>query len=116
MKFLSFFILILLSSSLKALETKIEPVYGFERSYQHTPKPGRYKTEVFTGIRGTYGTEHFAGELEINQGTVSYSTGDSDSKTKTQNLLFGLRLMPFTKDWYNVFFRSGIREIGRAHV
>ncbi|MFT6633278.1 MAG: hypothetical protein ACJAS4_003248 [Bacteriovoracaceae bacterium] len=92
-----------------ALELKVEPVYGFERTFQQTPKPSRYKTETFVGIRGTYGTEHFAGELEINQAHSAYSVGVISTKTNTQNVLLGIRLMPFNKDFYNIFFRGGMR-------
>ncbi len=92
-----------------ALELKVEPVYGFERTYQHTPKPSRYKTEVFVGVRGTYGTELLAGELELNHGTTSYSVGEIDTKTKTENLLIGLRLVPFHKEFYNIFLRGGVK-------
>ncbi len=105
---------ILLSSNVFATELQIEPVYGFERSYQHTPKPGRYRTEVFTGIKGTYGTEIIAGELELNQGSTTYqtgtdSTGLTDVKTNTQNLLIGLKLVPFIGEYYNINFRGGLR-------
>jgi hypothetical protein len=102
-------LLLLITPAAYSLELKVEPVYGFERSYQHTPKPGRYKTEAFAGISATYGADHLAGELELNQGSTSYSIGEIDNKTTTQNLLFGVRLMPFAKAWYNLYFRSGMR-------
>lgn len=106
-----FFILILYSFStgLHAIGLKVEPVYGFERTFQQNPKPSRYKTETFLGMRAVYGHEYFAGELELNQANSAYSVGEVSTKTNTQNVLVGLRLVPFNKDFYNIFLRGGMR-------
>ena len=102
-------VILALSPLSYSMELKIEPVYGFERTYQQSPKPSRYKTETFIGIRGTYGSELFAGELEVNQANSAYSVGAIDTKTNTQNVLVGVRLVPFNKEYYNIFFRGGVR-------
>jgi hypothetical protein len=98
-------VLFTLCTSAIAAELKIEPVYGFERTYREQPAPARYKTEIFTGIRGTYGFEFLAGELELNQAI----SDDNDVKYTTQNLLIGARLTPGQSDIYNIYFRSGMR-------
>lgn len=100
---------IIAATQVKAAQVEIEPVYGFERSWQPQPEPARYKTEIFTGIKASYGWEHFAFELELNQGSTSYSVNQSDVKTSTQNYLFGIRLVPFAAEYYNINFRAGMR-------
>ncbi len=103
------FITLLLFGTAQAAELTIEPVYGFERSYQKDPPPSRYKTEVFTGIKGSYGTERIAGELELNQGNTTYTTDTTDVKITTQNALLGLRLVPILGKYYNINMRLGAR-------
>lgn len=101
---------ILLSSySIYSAELKIEPVYGFERTYHRSPEPARYKTESFFGVRGTYGVDILAGELEINQSNNSYTVGETKTETQTQKFLLGARLVPFRANFYNIYFRGGIR-------
>lgn len=100
---------LLFTQVLFGAEVKIEPVYGFERTYHRTPEPARYKTEAFYGIRGTYGNPTLSAELELNQSQNSYTIGDTKTATNSQKLLFGARLTPIQTSLYNIYLRGGIR-------
>lgn len=110
MKYLIVMTLTLLSlTHTQAAELKVEPVYGFERTFRATPEPAKFKTVVFTGIRGTYGVEHIAAELELNQSISDDTTAGTKTKYTVQNLLVGARLIPGKTDFFNVYFRLGMR-------
>lgn len=109
MKLLTFITLVFVNLTVFSAELKIEPVYGFERTFQKYPAPGRYKTETFIGIRALYGTPVIAGEAEINQSNNSYDVGSTETKTQTQKLLLGLRLVPISSELYSLYMRGGIR-------
>ena len=83
------FILLFLCVNTFAADLKIEPVYGFERTLQAEPKPARYRTDIFLGVRATYGTEVIAGELEVNQSNSENEV--SGVKVKTQNQNFQIK-------------------------
>lgn len=98
-----------LFTSAEAAQMKIEPVYGFERTLQVEPKPSRYRTDIILGIRGTYGTDVIAGELEINQSNSENEVDSYKVKTQSQNLLAGLRLVPLAGKFYSLYMRGGMR-------
>lgn len=110
-----FIILLFLSLNTIAAETKIEPVYGFERTFHPEPKPSRYRTETVLGLRATYGTKHFALEAEVNQSTSNESNDVTDVDYKTESVLLGARLIPINSESYNLFFRGGMRA-KRTHT
>ena len=90
-------------------ELKIEPVYGVERTYHATPEPGRYKSEIFAGVRGVYGTPSIAAEAELNQSNSSFTVGGVETDTTTQKFLLGMRLIPLRGKWFSLYFRTGVR-------
>ena len=98
-----------LFSQAQAAQMKIEPVYGFERTLQVEPKPSRYRTDIILGIRGTYGTDFVAGELEINQSNSENEVDNYKVKNQSQNLLVGLRLVPLASKFYSLYMRGGMR-------
>lgn len=102
-------LLLLIIPTVQAAELKFEPIYGFERSLQAEPKPARYRTEVFLGVRATYGNKTLAGELEVNQSNSENEFNETKVKTDTQNLLLGLRLIPISHQYYNIYMRGGMR-------
>lgn len=102
------FLLLTLNIAFSA-QLNIEPVYGVERSYQKNPEPGSYRTETFYGVRGTYGFDRIAGELELNQSNNSFTTGETKSETETQKALLGARLVPFAAKFYSIYLRGGVR-------
>jgi len=103
------FLALLVANLGHAQELKIEPVYGFERTYHAEPKPSRYRTEVFLGLRANYGTKLLSLEGEINQANSDDTIGDVTAKYNTQTLMLGLKLVPISGEYYNIFMRSGIR-------
>lgn len=107
MKFIVIFFL--LTSACLAAELKIEPIYGLERSLQAEPKPARYRTEIFLGIRATYGNKLIAAEGEVNQSNSDNEFNGVQVKTNTQNLLLGARLIPVANEFYNIYLRGGAR-------
>jgi hypothetical protein len=102
-------ILLFACSSAYTAELNFEPVYGFERSLQAEPKPARYRTEIFLGVRATYGGPVLAGEAEINQSNSDNEFNGIKVKSQTQNLLLGLRLVPIAGQYYSLYMRGGIR-------
>ena len=90
-------------------ELKIQPVYGFERTYNVEPKPARYRTEIFLGVRALYGTKRIAAEAEINQANSNDSFNDIDYKYTTQTMMLGLRLIPWAAEYYSLYLRGGAR-------
>lgn len=108
MKILILF-LILLPCLANSQELKIQPVYGFERTYNVEPKPARYRTEVFLGVRALYGTRLIAAEAEVNQANSSDSFNDVDYKYSTQTMMLGLRLIPWAAEHYSLYMRGGAR-------
>lgn len=102
-------LLVLFASTAIAAELKFEPIYGFERSLQAEPKPARYRTEIFLGVRATYGNDVIAAEAEVNQSNSDNEFNGTKVKTETQNILLGARLIPLSSQYYNVYLRGGMR-------
>lgn len=103
------FLALLVANIGHSQELKISPVYGFERTYHAEPKPSRYRTEIFLGIRANYGTELFSLEAEINQANSDDDVGNIKAKYNTQTLMLGLKLVPISAEYYNIFLRAGVR-------
>jgi hypothetical protein len=109
---MKYLILFLFSINItQAAEVKVEPVYGFERVFRATPAPAKFRTVVFTGVRGTYGVEHIAAEFELNQSISDTSTPGTKMTYTVQKLLVGARLIPGKTDFLNVYFRLGMRAM-----
>ena len=106
---IKYLIIFLFCANTFAADLKIEPVYGFERTLQAEPKPARYRTDIFLGVRATYGNDLIAGELEVNQSNSENEINDVKVKTQNQNLLAGLRLVPLSGKFYNYYLRGGMR-------
>ena len=90
----------------QAAETKIEPVYGYERTFHEKPEPARYITGTLVGLRGSYGTEDFALEAEANQSTAEKNSDAKDEKFTTQSFLLGFRVTPLKSKYFNMFFKT----------
>lgn len=103
------FLLLLVTNITYAQELKIEPVYGFERTYHVEPKPSRYRTEVFLGMRATYGGQVFALEGEVNQANSTDDIGGVEAKYNTQTMMFGARLVPLGGEFLSIYTRGGVR-------
>jgi len=103
------FLALLVANLGHAQELKIEPVYGFERTYHAEPKPARHRTEIFLGVRANYGTDVFSLEGEVNQANSDDDVGGVKAKYNTQTLMLGLKLVPLSAEYYNIYMRTGIR-------
>lgn len=110
MKILILALLLPILSS-QAAELKIEPVYGFERNLRAYPKPSRYKTENFLGLRLKYGVQALSFEFEVNQAQSSESFTDTNEEVdyKTESVLTGLRFTPLRTKVISIFGRLGAR-------
>ncbi|MAX65885.1 MAG: hypothetical protein QF441_08450 [Bacteriovoracaceae bacterium] len=99
------------SPNLKASDLKIEPVYGVERTQREFPKPARYKTETYFGVRALYGTPSFSLEGEVNQSQDTEDFPDDNLKVtyKNQKALLGFRTYPIQSKILGVFLRFGAR-------
>jgi hypothetical protein len=106
---MTFLLFLLLTNTVFAAEMKIEPVYGYERTFHEEPAPSRYITGTLIGVRSSYGTEDFAIEGEVNQSTAEKNSDAKDEKFITQSLLLGFRLTPLKSQYFNIFFRFGAR-------
>ena len=107
-------VLVLLFSSsfiLHAAELKVEPVYGVERTQRHFPKPTRYKTETFFGVRALYGVPVFSFELELNLSHDKEDFPDSNLEVtyKSQKAMLGARINPLANEFLSYYFRAGLR-------
>lgn len=104
-------VFLFLSSSLLFAEIKIEPVYGFERTQRLFPKPTRYVTETFLGIRALYGKPIFSLEAEVTQSQSSEDFPDDNQKVKysTQKAMLGFRTYPVQSKYFGAYFRFGAR-------
>jgi hypothetical protein len=92
-------------------ELKIEPVYGVERTQKEFPKPARYVTETFLGVRGLYGVPLLSLELELNQ-SLSKEDFPADNLEviyTSQKALLGVRSYPIKTQYVGIFFRAGAR-------
>ena len=92
------FLLSILSTSINAAESalSIEPLYGIERTQRHYPKPAKFTTRTFLGIRATYGTSLLSGELELSQSNSNEEFPDDNEKVeyKIQRAMVGVRSYP----------------------
>ncbi len=107
---MSFLIFIPLTHSAEN-SLSIEPLYGIERTQREYPKPAKYTTRTFIGIRGIYGTSLLSGELEVSQSNSSDEFPDDNEKVdySTQRAMVGLRSYPLTSQYVGVFLRAGAR-------
>jgi hypothetical protein len=99
-------------------ELKVEPVYGVERTQREYPKPARYKTEAFYGVRGLYGVPTFSLELEVNESKSKEDFPDSDLVVNytNQKALLGFRSYPVHSEYVGVFLRFGARAEKKKRV
>jgi len=104
-------LLFLLSLSSFAAELQIEPVYGVERTQKEFPKPARYKTETFLGVRALYGVPAFSFEVELNQSKSIEKFPDSDLEVtyNGQKALVGFRSYPINGQYMAWYLRFGAR-------
>lgn len=107
---LSFLVFIPLASSAEN-SLSIEPLYGIERSQRLYPKPARFTTRTFLGIRGVYGTSLLAGELELSQSNSNETFPNDNEKVdySIQRAMIGVRSYPLTSQYFGAFFRAGVR-------
>lgn len=94
-----------------AAGVQIEPVYGVERNLREFPKPARYKTSTFIGMRATYGVPLISAELEVNQSITKeeFPEDDLDVTYTDQKLLLGIRSYPVRSKFFGFYFRAGGR-------
>ena len=99
------------SSSFSKEKLSFEPLYGIERTQREYPKPTKYTTRTFLGLRGVYGTSALAGELEVSQARGTDDLPDTDESVDftTQRALIGIRSYPIASQYFGVFFRAGAR-------
>ncbi|MFT6633429.1 MAG: hypothetical protein ACJAS4_003399 [Bacteriovoracaceae bacterium] len=95
----------------QAMELKIEPVYGVERTLRLFPEPAKYRTEVFYGVRGLYGTPGFSLELELNESKSNEQFPDEDLKVDylSRKALLGFRSYLAKTSMLGFFVRFGAR-------
>jgi hypothetical protein len=104
-------LLFLLLPQAYAAELKIEPVYGVERTLRLFPEPAKYKTEVFYGVRGLYGTPLVSLELELNESKSNeqFPSDDMQVDYLTRKALLGIRSYLANTNMLGFFVRVGAR-------
>lgn len=110
MKILTIFMTFFITQAFGA-ELKIEPVYGVERTQKEFPKPARYKTETFAGIRALYGVPAFSFEVEVNQSInkEDFPEDDLEVTYNSQKALIGFRSYPIKSKVVGIYLRFGAR-------
>ena len=92
-------------------ELKIEPVYGFERTQKELPKPKKYRTTSYVGVRLLWGVPRTAFEFEVNTSNAKDDLPEEnlEYKYQTNTALIGFR--HYIAHGKNVgwFFRAGAR-------
>lgn len=98
-------------TNVQANDLKIEPVYGVERTQRLFPKPAKYRTTTFLGLRALYGTSALSLEGEINQSTSKEEFPDDnlDVEYIDRKALLGFRTYPLTSKIFGAFLRFGVR-------
>jgi len=104
-------LLFFISFTSYSAELKLEPVYGVERTQREFPKPARYKTSTFLGMRALYGVPAISFELELNQSTSKEDFADDNLSVTyiDQKALIGFRSYPVHSEYVGLFFRFGAR-------
>lgn len=90
---------------------KVSPVYGIERTQRQFPKPPKYVTKTFLGMRAVYGVPLISAEFEVGQSISKddFPADDMHVTYTTQRALLGIRTYPIASKYIGVFFRAGGR-------
>lgn len=103
--------LFVLSSPLLSQTLKIEPIYGFEKTYRIEPAPAKYVTRSFLGARATYGVPLLSGELEVSQ-TDDEDAFPEENKTIEYSIMramLGIKSYPIRSQYLGAYMRAGGR-------
>lgn len=112
------------TSQAQSAALKIEPVYGVERTQRQFPKPPKYVTKTFLGMRAVYGVPLISMEFEVGQSIQKDDFPDDDMSVTytTQRAMLGIRSYPIRSQYIGIFFRAGgraqkeVRDITEAGV
>ena len=99
------------TSAIFAQTLKVEPLYGFERTYRIEPAPAKYVTRNYLGARATYGTSLLSGELEVSQSEDKDSFPDSNQSIEYTIIraLLGIKSYPIRSEYFGAYARAGGR-------
>lgn len=103
--------LLILSALTYSAELKVEPLYGFEKTYRIEPAPAKYVTRTYLGARATYGVPLLSAELEVAQSTDTdnFPAENKEIDYTILRAMLGVRTYPFKTQYLGAYFRAGIR-------